>query len=264
MKSQIHFAHANGFPSAAYQALFEPLERHYRLSNIPLLGHDPKYPVTNNWTHLLDQLIESVETKASEPVIGLGHSLGGALTLMAAVKRPELFKAVVLLDVPTFNRFESLFIFAAKNAGFIDRVTPARKSKTRRTQWASKEEAFAYFKSRSLFENFDERCLWDYINNVLQTNSEGTCDLSYRLDVELAIYRTLPHTLVYDRSMLAVPLAVIAGRESNMIQKHQYLRMKNKLGFHGLRVPGSHMFPFEYPDEAAQHIRRILQRQGIT
>ena len=258
----IHFAHANGFPSASYQLLLQQLGERHPIYQIPLLGHDPKYPVGNNWSQLTHQLIHSIESQTQQPVIGIGHSLGGALTLLAALQRPELFRAVILLDVPTFNRFESLLIQTAKLTGLINRLSPAHKTKTRRIEWASMAEAREYFRSRALFSGFHPQCLEDYLACALAENEQGSVDLTYQLAVELAVYRTLPHGMVLKPGMLAVPAGVLVGRQSDTVRKHQYLRMKDYLGFTSLRMPGSHMFPLEHPLATAANIGTLLQRMA--
>ena len=49
-------------------------------------------------------------------VIGVGHSLGGVLTLYAAIRRPDLFRALVFID-PVFLPPAVLAQVAARNAG---------------------------------------------------------------------------------------------------------------------------------------------------
>ena len=263
MISELHFAHANGLPSATYQLLLSQLEAHYQIKTIPMLGHDPAYPVTNNWTHLKRQLIHTIEREHQQTVIGVGHSLGGALTLMAALDRPELFKAVVLLDVPTFNMAESWLVRMAKSTGLIDHITPARKSKNRRTQWPSREVAIEYFAQRKMFANFHPQCLADYVTHSLVANEQGSFDLGYRLEVELAVYRTLPHKMVLSKRQMKVPMGVLVGRDTDTVRQHQYRRMKHKLGFTSRVVAGSHMFPLEYPVETARDIRQLLIKMGV-
>jgi pimeloyl-ACP methyl ester carboxylesterase len=253
MKPALHFAHANGIPTATYKPLLDHLSQYYQVSSIAMLGHDPKYPVTNNWVHLQKQLIHSIETQNSGPVIGVGHSLGGALTLMAAVERPDLFKAVVILDVPTFSRLESLLVLTAKALGLMDSITPAKKSRTRRTHWPDRETAKQYFESRRLFSNFHPDCLQNYVDHALVTVDEEVT-LAYDLDVELAVYRTIPHKMVLGRNSLKVAMGVLVGKSTDTVRKNQYLRMKNRVGFTGKRVEGSHMFPLEFPIETAKNI----------
>lgn len=260
MKPLIHFAHANGFPSASYDTLFDALAGDYDIRNLPLIGHDPNYPVTNNWPHLKRQLIDSIESQCDRPVIGLGHSLGGGLTLLASMERPDLFEAVVMLDVPVFRRWEGWMVRMIKALGLIDRVTPAGRSKTRRTEWANEQTAYDYFKSRGLFSRFHPQCLHDYLASATRPSQDGGVVLAYELPVELAIFRTVPHTMAPRRRQIHVPSGVIVGTETDTVRKSQYLHMKRRLGFLGERIPGSHMFPLEHPVETAEALDHMVRQ----
>lgn len=260
MKHPIHFAHANGIPTATYRLLLDQLRPFYQLADIPLLGHDPDYPVTDNWTLLMRQLLRSIESQHREPCYGIGHSLGGALTLMAAAERPDLFKGVILLDVPVLTSLESAVVYTAKKTGLIDQITPAKKSRTRRTNWPDKAYALKYFRERKMFSRFHEQCLTDYVDSALIKNEAGSFDLGYKLEVELAVYRTMPHRIALNRSNVNVPMAVLVGKQTDTVRKHQYQRMKNRLGFTGKRTEGSHMFPLEYPLETAREIHHLIQQ----
>lgn len=266
MKSLIHFAHANGFPSASYNVLFERLAPDYALRNLPLIGHDPRYPVTNNWPHLTRQLIDSIERQCDRPVIGVGHSLGGGLTLLASIERPDLFEAVIMLDVPVFRRWEGWVVRMIKALGLIDRVTPAGRSKRRRIHWSDEQAAYEYFKTRGLFRRFHPQCLHDYLNSATRPSVDGGVELAYELPVELAIFRTVPHTLSPRPGQIRVPCGVIVGQETDTVHKQQYLHMKQRLNFLGQRIPGSHMFPLEHPHETARAIDamalQLLRRQA--
>ncbi|MGH8747433.1 MAG: alpha/beta fold hydrolase, partial [Burkholderiales bacterium] len=84
--------------------MFDLLGRRYRIGWIEAIGMDPCYPVTEGWPHLVEQLIDTLEREyRGAPVLGVGHSLGGYLSFLAAVRRPELFRAIVLLDAPVIG-----------------------------------------------------------------------------------------------------------------------------------------------------------------
>ena len=81
----IVFSHANGFPAGTYQQLFKAWRAAgYRVKAVDQFGHDPRYPVTNNWPRLRDQLIDFIDAEVGGPALLVGHSLGGLLSLMAA------------------------------------------------------------------------------------------------------------------------------------------------------------------------------------
>ena len=113
------------------QASVQHLEQH---------GHDPRFPVNDNWSNLVDELIHHLETN-TQPIWGVGHSLGGVLHYHAALLRPELYRGVVMLDSPVLTLADKMVIRAAKRFGFIDRITPAGRTLGRREEFVDLAEA---------------------------------------------------------------------------------------------------------------------------
>ena len=93
------FAHANSFPAGTYDYLFAQLRaRGFAVHALPRFGHDPAYPVTDNWPHLVQQLADFAAQQVQRtggPVYLVGHSLGGFLSLMAAAQHPALARGVL-------------------------------------------------------------------------------------------------------------------------------------------------------------------------
>ncbi len=148
MSQSVFFAHANGFPSATYAKLFEALAPEYRVDHLEMHGHDPRFPVNDNWDNLVDELLHHLAS-LEQPVWGVGHSLGGVLHYHAALRRPELYRGVVMLDSPVLTLADRLVIRAAKRFGFIDRITPAGRTLGRREAFPDLEEARAYFSGKA-------------------------------------------------------------------------------------------------------------------
>jgi len=82
--SIIQFSHANGFPAKTYSVLFKHLEGH-KISAINILAENRK-PSEINWHDMTEDILKCAG-QFEEPVVGVGHSLGGVLTLMAAAKK---------------------------------------------------------------------------------------------------------------------------------------------------------------------------------
>ena len=230
--------------------MLAPLASRFTVSWIEAIGTDPRFPVSEGWPHLVDQLIESIK----EPVYGVGHSLGGYLNYLAAVRRPELFRAIVLLDAPIIGAFRGGMLGATKRLGIVDRVTPAGATRDRRSTWSSREEAKAHFRSRALFRHFTEDCLDDYVNHGLIENH----GFRLRIDpaIEYQIYRTIPHDMMKHLPKLHVPAAFIGGEDSDVVRRVRLAGMKPK--FRMRKVPGGHLFPFERPRDAATSIAQVL------
>lgn len=257
MSEEIHFAHGNGFPSACYQQILQPLRAHFRCIDIDKIGHSLDFPVTENWHFLVQEIIHSIEAQATQPVIAIGHSLGGVLSLMAAIKQPELFKSLILLDSPLINPVKSYMVRLAKKFDFIDYITPAMRTRTRRKHWKTREEVLAYLKLRPLFSRFSPECLNDYVHFGLMKEKEGY-SLRFDPEIEYQIYRTMPDDLNQWHGKLEIPTTLIYGRQSTVVNRIDRVYMRYGYGISSVAIEGSHMFPMEHPQLTVTQILRIL------
>ncbi|HNX22891.1 MAG TPA: alpha/beta hydrolase [Spirochaetota bacterium] len=252
-KEIIHFAHANGFPGGSYNTLLSHFAGDYNVIAVDRLGHNEKFPVNNNWSNLADELIENIEEKADSPVTGIGHSLGSILTFMAAHKRPDLFKCVIMLDPPFFWGYTGRLFYLLKVTGLTDRITPAMKSSRRRNFWRDMDEVKSYFYSRELFRAFDPRSLEYYIKHGVK-ECEGGYSLHYDVRKEVEIFQTMPDNISSYKKRLPVPGAIIYGETSRAVHKRSLRKFIRRHGFNIRTSPGGHLFPLEKPDAAAEII----------
>lgn len=258
MKEIIHFVHGNGFPSPCYHQLLKQLQKRYELCYLDKVGHNPDFPVTENWDYLVYEVISSIQSQAQQPVIAVGHSLGGVLSLLASIQQPSLFKAVILLDSPLLGRMKSIFIRISKILGIIDKVTPAAKTRKRREHWTDRDQVVNYLRRRALFKSFSEACLNDYIEYGMNKNEKGY-SLRFDRNIEYEIYRTIPHLSHQLEGKLKVPTALIYGDKSHLIRPVELKYMKKKYGISAIKTYGTHMFPMEYPDEVAEIIIEVVK-----
>ena len=132
------FSHANSFPAGTYSLLFDLLQqRGMQVQALDRLGHDPRFPVSDNWPHLVDQLAEFVHAqtpKGSEPPYLVGHSLGGFVSVMTAAKYPELARGVLMLDSPLISGWRATTLGVAKRTQLVGSVSPGKVSARRRAQ----------------------------------------------------------------------------------------------------------------------------------
>lgn len=256
--SILHFAHANGFPMGSYRVLFDKLADHFDVQGISHIGHDPRWPVSNNWDALVDEQLAMIST-ADEPVWGVGHSLGGVLLYRAALKAPAYFKGLVLLDPPLYiSGLRPWLLKVAKRTGRIDRVTPARQSRYRKKSWPDEEAVVSYLQSRALFRNFDERCLTDYVSSGTRQES-GQRVLSFEPEVEYNIFCGIADNLWGSGRKMKVPVSVLTSENASVIPKDG-LRGIRRSGFNWRSVDGGHLFPLEHPDSTADEIRAMIKR----
>jgi pimeloyl-ACP methyl ester carboxylesterase len=264
MSQVIFFAHANGFPSATYAKLFGLLEPHYRIHALAQHGHDPRFPVSDNWEALVDELIHHLQ-QLDAPVWGVGHSLGGVLHYHAALRQPQLYRGVVMLDSPLLGRAECLVVRMAKRFELMDRITPAGRTLGRRELFIDRSEAHQYFSGKTLFRHFDPDCLNHYVEHAL-VNSGDQLRLRFDPAVEIGIYRTAPHVSPGSPRQLQLPLALVRGRHSRVVRPYHARQVQRLPRGEYHTVAGGHMFPLERPQATAELINALLQRwrPGVT
>ena len=253
-RPRLVFAHANGFPGMSYRSLLAPLAEQFDLHPLDRLGHHPEYPVNHNWANLVNELLAQLPD-TEPPVFGVGHSLGGVLMAMAAIKAPERFRGIVMLDPPLMLGTDALVLKSAKRFGFIDRITPAGKTLGRRTVWPGREAMAVYLRRRGLFRQFTQEALNDYIEAGTRVLDDGRAELTFDPAVEVEIFRHLPDHLTRLLRHIGVPVTLVAGKGSDLLTASRIRRLKRN----GLRidqVPGSHMFPMEFPEETREAILR--------
>ena len=271
----ILFSHANGFPLGTYSVLLRSLRsRGYTVRGVERFGHDPSYPVGQNWTTLVDQLVDFGQPLARDhagPVYLVGHSLGGYLSAMAAALHPDLggrpLAGVVLLDAPLLSGWKARFMQVVKATGWVEKFSPGQVSKKRRQSWASADEALAHFASKRAFAAWEPQVLRDYIEHGTRDEAgpQGTRRvLAFDRQVETDIYNTLPHHLdrLLRRHPMRCPMGYIGGEQSYEMQQVGLGLTLRTLGpGHGERLrmlPGGHLFPMERPLDTAAALAETL------
>lgn len=264
------FSHGNSFPASTYRVMFDSLEkRGFRVRAIEKYGHDPAYPVTGNWPHLVQQLADFAAREveaAKTPAFLVGHSLGGFLSLMCAARHPVLggsaVRGVLLLDSPVIGGWRAAALSVAKRARLVGTISPGAVSRKRRTEWLGKDEVLGYFRSKKAFAAWDEQVLRDYIEHG--THDADTPErqrlLSFDRDVETAIYNTLPHTFesLLKSHPLQCPVAFIGGRQSVELRQVGLALTTRITQGRLMMLDGSHLFPMEKPLATAAAVEAAL------
>ncbi|MDQ3710630.1 MAG: alpha/beta hydrolase [Acidobacteriota bacterium] len=256
-KETIHFAHANGFPAKTYSKLFSFLKDDFEINYLERHAHNPKFPVTDGWERLRDELREELQKCYTQKIIGVGHSLGGILHLLVAVENPEIYKAIILLDAPVISRLSSAGIKVLKQTNLMEKYSPSQITRFRRAVWQTKNEALEHFQRKEKFAKFDADVLRDYIDYGLIEKPSGW-KLFFEPKIEAKIYRTIPHNLPKLRGKLSIPVAYIGGTHSHEAKLARISFMQKHFSFEFKFIKGSHLFPLENPRGTADTIKEIV------
>lgn len=261
-KPIIQLSHANGFPVGSYKQLLTPLAEHFNIHYIEKLGHNPQYPVNNNWHSTAEEIIKHIETNADEAVIGIGHSYGSISTLIAATKRPDLFKGIVMCEPPLVMSWGSLAIKFFKAVGLIDKYSPAGITQGRQQQFKDHDDMLSYCKSKSLFQGISDTVLMDYIQSATSECDGGIC-LNYSVDIECEVFRTMPDNL----ECLPVPKNIsghlLVGKDSGLIRPSFEKRLCRRYNLQAHHVNGGHLFPLQHPKKTAELLHRLAKELSV-
>ncbi|KAI1609561.1 Alpha/beta hydrolase family-domain-containing protein [Exophiala viscosa] len=165
-------AHANGFPKELYEPLFEELQvnlstlgRRIRgiwiadiahqgqsgILNEEALGNDPNW-----WDFARDLLflINQKQDQMPQPLVGIGHSMGGSQLAQLALIHPGLLQALILIDpvIQTENPSKAF----------------AKASTYRRDLWPSRTAAAQSFASSRFYQAWDRRVLERWVKYGLR------------------------------------------------------------------------------------------------
>jgi len=258
----IHFAHANGFPVASYRKLAGHLAEGFRV-----IGMDarPMWPGSQpqelcTWRQGAEDIIRFLEWRGTGPVVGMGHSFGGVCTLLAAQLRPDLFKALVLVEPVVLPKWVYT-ISGALPHSFMRHLSPvASKALKRRDEWPSRKEMFSYFRSKEFFARLDDETLYDYLNAVA-IDVDGRSRLAYSKQWETRVFVTIESPYSALRT-LDMPMLALRGQYSDTIRPEVWQRWRDgnrKPAHRFVEVAGAgHLLPLEYPSRVDHEVRQFL------
>jgi pimeloyl-ACP methyl ester carboxylesterase len=166
-----------------------------------------------------DVLAAAARAPAGVPLVGIGHSFGGAALLKAELARPGTFAALVLSEPILFDR----------DMGAGDRSALADRARKRRAQWSSRAEARAFFVGRPLFQAWHPAALAGYLEGgLVESRGEGKEGASGEVgevrlactpDSEAACYGGVGRSVFSALPQVSCPVTVLVGATSQHLDR---------------------------------------------
>ncbi len=258
----LHLAHANGFPPASYRPLAERLTDRYHVIALPAR---PLWPGSQpqsapDWHVMADDLIAGLDQLGQHGIIGVGHSMGGVYTMWAAVRRPELFRAIVLLD-PVILPPAYLVVIHLMGKCRLQRYIPlVQTALRRRSSWPSQEACITSYRDKSFFARWPDESLRAYVEAGTRARADGQVELVYPPAWEAQIFATPPVDAWQDVPRLPERTLVVRGEQSNTFRRACHRHMARLAPHVRLQVVSGagHLLPMERPVETARLIRSFL------
>jgi pimeloyl-ACP methyl ester carboxylesterase len=256
-----HLAVANGFPPATYSAFVRPLLAGHRVVSLPPralwpeVGSPPAQAGT--WDQMADDLLAGWRALGIDRLVAVGHSYGGVASLLAAVREPERFEALVLLDPTIFPRQVMAEIAELRRDGRPARFELVEGARKRRSRFASVDEAFAFWRERSLFRLWPDETLRWYAESMTRAAADGDgVELTWTGEWEAWYYESFQVNTWEHAARLSpdIPLLVLAGGTSNTVRPEAVAEMREVWPHATIEViPGhGHLFPQEMGEAAGR------------
>ncbi len=264
-----HFAHATGFCAGAYTPMAERLRPHLRILGMDDRGHGktkaPSDPwELKNWDIFAEDL-ERFFDHLNEPVIAMGHSRGAVASLLVAIRRPELVRALVLID-PTILPFGWMWLwFLAKKTGVARFLPIVARASRRKSVWPDAEAILTAYRDKAPFRVWQDGFLEAYIANCTEETGQGSIRLCCEPAWESRCFYVCPHDVWRHIPQLQQPTLVLYGAESDTFLNSAARRLKAKVPSVTFRCfeGTSHFVPMERPDDSAEAIRTFLKNNKI-
>lgn len=259
-KPVLHLLHGNGFSAMSLLALAEWLPPDWTILATDIPGHGGSVSANDDnpdWTAMADQIAASLHERivsglVAGPVVGIGHSMGGVLTLRMAARHPDLFSRLVLLD-PVL--FPPLLLVAQRVLGMVGiagKLSLPARTRRRRWQWGSRLEAEGYLRMKKLYRDWHDRAMQGFICTGIHEVDNGGVHLACKPQWESGIFASHPGALWRDVRHLGIRTDILVAsegygfirpgaRRAARINQHVYIHP----------VAGSHCFPMEKPEETS-------------
>jgi pimeloyl-ACP methyl ester carboxylesterase len=258
-RAMLHFMSGNGFCGGVYWPFLKRFLPEYGLFAHDIEGQGGSdapahFSGIAAVTRRVPEVLAEQGLRDGRPLVGIGHSLGAALTLKLAADNPDLFRAIVLLDPIVFPPPVWL---GARLMSALGLHPMTRGALRRRREWASRDEVAERLRNRGIYEGWTEEALQCFVDYATRDEG-GKRVLSCPPELEAEIYGRpvypwpsfrkvrIPVLFLYgDASYPFFPLAARLARRSNP-------RVQ------GATSPGRHCFMLEDPATAHQRVAAFL------
>ena len=265
-EKRIHLLHGTGFSALTLAEMARNLPPSWNVYMTDLPGHgrseQPSHRMPD-WQEMASAIYaviaEQMRIKDNGPIIGIGHSLGGVLTLMAAAQHPEYFKRVILLDPPIFNR-PVLTIQKVLRKTQLWHHSPIVKSvMNRRSHWQNIEQMKTYLAEKALYRHWQPEVLEDFCHSAT-TATENGIKLACNPHWEGAIFGSYPRGLWQKIKKVGVKVDIVTASKSYSFIKpsvDKAVRLNSAINVHSFGH--RHCFPMEQPQKTAEFIQQSLK-----
>jgi pimeloyl-ACP methyl ester carboxylesterase len=251
------FAHATGFCGAMFEPLVAQLPAGFRSVAVDLRGHGDSAPPPDldfDWRGFAIDVLSVIDALSLGQPFVVGHSCGATASFLAEQRRPGTFRQMYCYE-PAM--------------GFRDRAdlpgpnVLSEGARRRRPSFASRDDAVAYLRSRSLFARVDPAALDAYVEHGFAAALDGSLWLKCLPEYEARTFENgANHDGVERLGEIACPVTLVYGDAPDSFPPAMAQLVRSGLPnarVHTARGLG-HLGPLEDPAQIARDIATAFAR----
>jgi len=206
--SNLLLSHANGFHGMCWVPVAENLIRRFHCFSFDHRGHGDTAAPKDwkvSWAGYGADAA-AVAKSIAEPggIIGVGHSMGGATLLLAALKNPGLFRGLLLYE--PIIKPEDVRMPANRPNGL------AEGAERRKSSFKSFEEAIENYSNKMPMTHFTPEALEAYVRYGFKTGDDGRVHLKCSPALEAENFRTPEIPNLWKKlTDIDIPVWVLSG-----------------------------------------------------
>ena len=258
------FLHANGFNAMTYRSVLAPLAGRMRILAADQQGHgrSPQRVAAEgrlDWLDLRDDLLGLLAALGGPPVVLAGHSMGGAVSILATAERPAAVRGLALFDPVIVPR--DMVAAARHMTEPPHRDNPlAIGARRRRAHFPSRSAAIESYTGRGAFKTWPDQALADYVEDGFKDRPDGEVELTAAPEWESSNFSAHLNDVWSALEILRMPVAILRaeiGSTCNLTSAEPY-RASNP-DFRVETIPGAtHFLPLERPDLVAATLLEVV------
>ncbi|HEX2576284.1 MAG TPA: alpha/beta hydrolase [Aquihabitans sp.] len=244
-------AHATGFCAGAYRPFAAALAVRFHVWALDFRAHgDATAPADGDmtWRGMADDVLAVAAAIGDGPLVGVGHSMGGACLMAAELRAPRTFRSAYL--------FEPIIVPPAFDdvPGGNPMSAAARR---RRPSFPSRPDALARYAGRPPLGRFRADVLHAYVEHGFADAEDGTITLKCTPEQEAAVFEAAGKPRIEAMVDVDTPVMVACGARDGGPGPGAFApAIAEALPRGSLRRYGhlGHFGPFQDPDTIADDV----------
>jgi pimeloyl-ACP methyl ester carboxylesterase len=262
----LHWAHATGFHGRLYKPLLENLASSFNVVAWDMRGHGAsagvaKASMLQGWEIYyrdLTALLESLD----EPIWLAGHSIGATTSIMAAARRPDKVRGLILAEPVIMDAWQGRMLWLAKWLRQSHRFALAAGAARRRNVFDSHAMALSNYSGRGGFKTWPETWLQAYVEHAFVPQGDQV-RLVCSPDWESATFAHTEHNPWPGVREVMCPVIALTAESSSTFSPAARKRLRTLLPSADVRVLSgtTHFLPMERPDAVCEAVLQALSPQ---